>query len=72
MEADPDITSDEFLYIKPRWEHEAQVSYDVGERFNLYAGVNNLFDTKPDVGLSNYPVSSVGRFLYVGVKAKIF
>jgi outer membrane receptor protein involved in Fe transport len=70
--AEPDITSKKYLYIKPRWEHELQASYDVGERFNLYGGVNNLFDTKPDVGLSNYPVSAVGRFFYVGAKAKIF
>lgn len=72
VEADPDITAPEFLYIKERWEHEAQVSFNVDDRFNLYAGVNNLFDSKPDVGLSNYPVSSVGRFVYAGFRAAVF
>jgi outer membrane receptor protein involved in Fe transport len=72
VEADPDITSSEYLYFKPRWEHEAQVAYEVDERFNIYAGVNNLFDTKPDVGGVGYPISAVGRFFYVGAKAKIF
>jgi outer membrane receptor protein involved in Fe transport len=71
-EAQPDITSAEFLYIKPRWEHDMQASWDVGNRYNFYVGVNNLFDTKPDVGLSNYPVSSIGRAFYAGFKAKVF
>lgn len=70
--ADPDIVAPEYLYIKPRWEHELQVAFDVDDRFTFYAGANNLFDAKPDVGQSNYPVSAVGRFLYAGFKAKVF
>lgn len=70
--ADPDITSAEYMYIKPRWEHEVQLSMNVNDQFTFYAGANNLFDSKPDVGLSNYPVTSVGRYLYAGFKAKIF
>jgi outer membrane receptor protein involved in Fe transport len=69
---DPDIVAPEYLYFKERWEHEAQASFNVNDRFNIYGGVNNLFDTKPDVGSASYPVSSVGRFFYVGVKAKVF
>ncbi len=72
VEADPDIVAGRYLYVKPRWEHQAQVAFDVGGRFNIYAGVNNLLDTKPDVGSTGYPVSAVGRFLYVGARAKIF
>jgi outer membrane receptor protein involved in Fe transport len=71
MEANPDITSPEYLYVKEKWEHEAQVAFDVTDRFNVYAGVNNLLDTKPDVALTG-PVSTVGRFFYLGVKAKVF
>jgi outer membrane receptor protein involved in Fe transport len=71
-EDDPDIVAPEYIFIKERWEHELQASFDVDQRFNIYAGVNNLFDTKPDVGLPNYPVSSIGRFFYLGVKAKVF
>lgn len=71
-EADPDIVEKKYLYIKPRWEHELQAAYDINKDINVYAGVNNLFDTKPDVGAAGYPVSAVGRFFYVGVKAKAF
>ncbi|WP_241527320.1 TonB-dependent receptor domain-containing protein [Sphingomonas turrisvirgatae] len=69
---DPDITLPEYLYVKPRWEHEIQLAVDVNDRFTFYAGANNLFDSKPDIGLSNYPVSAIGRYLYAGFKAKIF
>lgn len=72
VRADPDITSAEYMYIKPRWEHELQVSVDVNDRYTFFAGANNLFDSKPDVGMSNYPVSSVGRYLYAGFRAKVF
>ena len=71
VEADPDIVAPKYLYYKERWEHEAQIALDVGERFNIYGGVNNLFDTKPDVGASNYPVSAVGRFFYAGARVKL-
>ena len=53
--ADPDITSPEFLKIKARVEHQLQLGYDIDDRFSFYMGANNLFDSKPDVGLSNYP-----------------
>jgi iron complex outermembrane recepter protein len=72
VEADPDITSPEYMYIKERWEHELQASFEISDRFTFYTGVNNLFDAKPDVGLSNYPVSSIGRFIYGGFKANLF
>ena len=39
---------------------------------NIYAGINNLFDTKPDVAVTGYPVSAVGRYFYVGVKLRPF
>jgi iron complex outermembrane recepter protein len=72
VEANPDITSPEYFFVKERWEHEVQAAFDLNNRFNIYAGVDNLMDTKPDVGLSNGPVSSVGRFFYLGVRAKVF
>jgi iron complex outermembrane receptor protein len=70
LAAEPDIYAPEFLYYKERWEHEVQAAFDVNGRFNFYVGINNLLDTKPDVGSSNYPVSAVGRFFYAGAKAK--
>jgi hypothetical protein len=33
--------------------------------------VNNIFDEKPDFDELSYPVSGVGRFIYVGAKVKL-
>ncbi len=70
--ANPDYVAAEFIWYKQKWEHELYLSYSVDEKFDLYGGVNNLFDTKPDVGAVAYPVSAVGRSFFMGVKAKIF
>lgn len=70
--ANPDYVASEYIWYKEKWEHELYVSYDIDERFNIYAGVNNLFDTKPDVGGVAYPISAVGRSFFMGAKAKIF
>jgi len=48
------------------------VSYQVTPKANLYFGVRNLLDTKPDVGAAGYPISAVGRSFYVGVRLKPF
>ena len=36
--------------------------------FALYGGVNNLTGQKPDVDSYDYPIPSLGCYLYVGVK----
>lgn len=68
----PDYVARQYIWFKQKWEHEIFVGYDVDERFNIYAGINNLFDTKPDVGGVGYPISAVGRSFFVGAKAKLF
>lgn len=70
--ANPDYVPEGYFWFKEKWEHELFVSYDVDERFNIYAGVNNLFDTKPDVGAVAYPISAVGRSFFLGARAKLF
>lgn len=70
--ANPDYVAREYIWFKQKWEHELFVSYDIDERFNIYAGINNLFDTKPDVGGVGYPISAVGRSFFLGAKAKLF
>ncbi len=70
--ANPDYVPAGFIWFKERWEHELFASYNVDEKFDIYAGVNNLFDSKPDIGAVAYPVSAVGRSFFVGLKAKIF
>ncbi len=72
---DPDIAPRRYLYAKEKWEHHVQLEVDVTEKVNVYAGVNNLFDEKPEFGssvvetYSSYPVSAMGQFFYAGVKA---
>ena len=71
-DANPDRFDEDYKWFKPMWEHQAQVSLDVANRFNFYLGVNNLWDEKPDVGNSFYPVGPTGRFFYAGVRLKPF
>jgi len=68
LAADPDISDPEYFWYKERFEHDVRVSYDIEDRAQLYAGVNNLFNQKPEFGQLSYPVSGLGRFLYVGVR----
>lgn len=70
--ANPDYLPAKYIWYKEKWEHELFVSYDVNDKFNIYAGINNLFDSKPDVGATAYPISAVGRSFFLGAKAKIF
>lgn len=67
---DPDYVAPEYLYYKERWQHDLFASVDVNKSFQIYGGVNNVFDQKPDVGATTYPISSVGRFAYAGVRVK--
>ena len=71
-EANPDRVAPEYIWYKEFWEHQVQAALDIDGRFNAYFGVNNLFDTKPDVGIAGYPNSAVGRFFYTGVRIKAF
>lgn len=70
--ANPDYAPAEYIWYREKWEHELFMSYDVGDRFQIYAGVNNLLDRKPDDGATAYPISAVGRSFYLGVKATVF
>jgi outer membrane receptor protein involved in Fe transport len=69
--ANPDIVAPEYLKLKERFSHDLSVTYDVGEQFTIYGGVNNLFDQKPDIGSLNTPISAVGRYVFVGARVKL-
>lgn len=71
VRANPDIAAPEYLWYKERWEHDFQAAYQFDNGLNLYAGVNNLFGQKPDVGTIGYPVSAVGRYFYVGARVTL-
>lgn len=60
--ADPFETGDAFI-------HDISGSWQVRENFSVNAGINNLFNRKPFLAAINTPVSSIGRFFYVGFNA---
>jgi len=67
----PDIVAPQYIRFKESWLHNAQASIDIAKKFDFYLGVNNIFDSKPDVGAIAYPVSAVGRFFYAGVRVRL-
>jgi outer membrane receptor protein involved in Fe transport len=70
--ANPDAAASEFLFYKERWEHDLQVAFAANDDFSIYGGVNNFTDQKPAVAANfGYPVSTVGRFFYVGARANL-
>ena len=72
LAAQPDLVAPEYRYWSERWEHDVQVAVSAWEdRATIYAGVNNIFDRQPDFDQVNYPASFRGRFLYLGVRAKL-
>ena len=71
-QANPDYADPKYFWYNQRWEHDLYLSVNVDDRFDVYGGVNNLWDKKPDDGSSVFPVSALGRAFYVGVKAKLF
>lgn len=51
--------------------HDISFSYDVNDMFDVYGGVNNIFDEQPFVTEQAYPVSPVGTLFFLGVRATI-
>ncbi|WP_299174986.1 TonB-dependent siderophore receptor [uncultured Brevundimonas sp.] len=68
----PDYYAPEYMYYDERSVHDIQVQYQIDDRFEVYGGVNNFTDQEPEpfgFGDASYPVSSLGRFFYIGVNA---
>jgi outer membrane receptor protein involved in Fe transport len=61
------------INYKPVLYHNIRASVDVNTKFSFYAGVDNLFDKLPPLGLlgtvGGDPYDSFGRFFYVGLEA---
>ena len=51
------------------WVHNLAATFDVQKNFSITAGVNNLTDKEPFIASSAYPVSGIGRTIFVGVRA---
>ncbi len=68
---DASFVDPRYFRFKELWQHDVQVEIAATEAFSVYGGVNNVFDQKPDIGFeTNVPVSPLGRYLYVGAKAR--
>ncbi|MFZ4380349.1 MAG: TonB-dependent receptor domain-containing protein [Sandarakinorhabdus sp.] len=54
------------------WIHSINFNVDIQkDRFSVYGGVNNLTNAAPYLSSSAYPVSGMGRFYFVGIRAKL-
>ena len=71
LESNPDVTLDKYKYYKEHWQHDIYAKFDVDKQFEMFGGINNLFNQKPDIGTNTYPVSSVGRYFYAGARIKL-
>lgn len=71
VEGNPDIVAPEFLFYKERWVHDIYMSIDATDRFQFYGGINNFTGERPDIGADSYPVNSVGRFFFAGVRVRL-
>lgn len=67
----PDIVDSKYKWLKAHWEHSIYAKLTVNEKFDVYGGVNNLWNQKPDIGTQLYPVDSVGRFFYFGARVNL-
>ncbi|MBV7258120.1 TonB-dependent receptor domain-containing protein [Erythrobacter crassostreae] len=56
------LTNDTFI-------HDISFNFDVNEMFDIYGGVNNVFNDSPFVTEQAYPVSPVGTLFFLGVRA---
>ena len=69
-DASPNIAAPQFLRLAALWQHDVQLKFDIQKHFELYVGVNNLTDQKPDPAsyFTNLPISPLGRYYYAGAR----
>jgi iron complex outermembrane recepter protein len=56
------LASDTFI-------HDASFNYEASDKFTVYGGVNNIFNKRPFITEQAFPVSPVGTFFFLGVRA---
>jgi outer membrane receptor protein involved in Fe transport len=52
------------------WLHNVAFNLDATDQITLYGGINNLTNEEPYLSSSAYPVSGIGRTLFLGVTAR--
>lgn len=70
-DTDGDLAAPNLLYFDAKNVHDLQARWQVNDRFQIYGGVNNLWDQQPEPDDYTYPVSPMGRFFYVGMNARL-
>lgn len=68
IEQQPDVADPYFFKYSERFTHDLQVRYQATDDLSVYAGVNNMFNQKPDIGSNAEPVGALGRYFYFGMK----
>jgi outer membrane receptor protein involved in Fe transport len=58
------LASDTFI-------HDIAFGYEANDTFQIYGGVNNVFNKKPFITEQAYPVSPVGTYFFLGVRASM-
>ena len=61
-------------YYTDIWYEDIRLGLDVNDKFNIYAGVDNVSDKVPPLGLTGTGggsgiYNSIGRYFYAGFKA---
>lgn len=51
--------------------HDIAFSYEASDRFEVYGGVNNIFNRLPFITEQAFPTSPVGPFFFLGVRASM-
>lgn len=82
-ESNPNYVPEGYWTYSEKATHDVQVQYNLEDRYSFYAGVNNFTNQEPDRGTTGVsttgaaaftgggtPVGPLGRFFYVGLKAR--
>lgn len=51
--------------------HDVAFGFEASERFEIYGGVNNVFNKRPFVTEQAFPVSPVGTYFFLGLRASM-
>lgn len=68
---EPDYVEPGYFRYDARLTHDIQARYQVSDQLNVYGGINNFTNQEPEPDAYTYPVSPLGRFFYVGVRATL-
>jgi outer membrane receptor protein involved in Fe transport len=66
QQLEDDRVDPKYLQFDAKFEQDIYAAYEFGDSFELFGGVNNITNEKPDIGETYYPYSAVGRFYFLG------